>query len=188
VISLAKAFQRQVIAEGVETVEHGVLLLRMGCELGQGYGIARPMPGDALASWAAGWRPDSAWISLRSALWAPEDHPLLYASIAHRHWVNRVHARLTGVSPHLRIEGPLDDMHSCAFGRWYYGRGKERYGSLDGYTGIELLHSDVHALGEELLILQESDPQAAEARLPELFVLRDRLIDALEDLRSRVGY
>jgi len=41
---LAAAFHRQVIAEGVETVEHGTMLLRLGCELAQGYGIARPMP------------------------------------------------------------------------------------------------------------------------------------------------
>jgi EAL domain-containing protein (putative c-di-GMP-specific phosphodiesterase class I) len=33
-----------VIAEGVETVEHGEMLLQLGCELAQGYGIARPMP------------------------------------------------------------------------------------------------------------------------------------------------
>jgi EAL domain-containing protein (putative c-di-GMP-specific phosphodiesterase class I) len=44
VIGLADAFKREVIAEGVETVAHGTLLLQLGCELAQGYGIARPMP------------------------------------------------------------------------------------------------------------------------------------------------
>ena len=43
VIGLASAFRRDVIAEGVETVAHGSLLLQLGCELAQGYGIARPM-------------------------------------------------------------------------------------------------------------------------------------------------
>jgi EAL domain-containing protein (putative c-di-GMP-specific phosphodiesterase class I) len=61
VIGLAAAFKRQVIAEGVETVEHGTALLRLGCELAQGYGIARPMPGSALPAWAVTWRPDPAW-------------------------------------------------------------------------------------------------------------------------------
>jgi len=50
-----------VIAEGVETVAHGIALLRMGCELAQGYGIARPMPPEQLPAWAASWRPDAAW-------------------------------------------------------------------------------------------------------------------------------
>ena len=64
VISLADAFRRQVIAEGVETVAHGTLLLQLGCELAQGYGIARPMPAAALPGWAAAWRPDPAWVNL----------------------------------------------------------------------------------------------------------------------------
>jgi EAL domain-containing protein (putative c-di-GMP-specific phosphodiesterase class I) len=55
VIGLAKAFQRTVIAEGVETVEHGVQLLRLGCHLAQGYGIARPMPAaDCRSGWPIG--------------------------------------------------------------------------------------------------------------------------------------
>ena len=63
VIGLAIAFKRQVIAEGVETVAHGAALLRLGCELGQGYGIARPMPAADLPGWVASWRPDPSWTS-----------------------------------------------------------------------------------------------------------------------------
>ena len=62
VIGLALAFKREVIAEGVETAAHGAALLRLGCELAQGYGIARPMPADQLPAWAATWRPDVSWI------------------------------------------------------------------------------------------------------------------------------
>ncbi|MGR9014126.1 MAG: EAL domain-containing protein [Gammaproteobacteria bacterium] len=62
VIGLAEAFQRQVIAEGVETVAHGKLLLSIGCKLAQGYGIARPMPASDFPGWVATWRPDAAWI------------------------------------------------------------------------------------------------------------------------------
>ena len=51
VIALANAFNRQIVAEGIETVEHFPVLLRMGCEVGQGYGIARPMPADQLVGW-----------------------------------------------------------------------------------------------------------------------------------------
>lgn len=61
VIGLANAFKRDVIAEGVETVAHGTLLLKMGCDLAQGYGVARPMPSHAFPAWAADWRPDAAW-------------------------------------------------------------------------------------------------------------------------------
>ena len=62
VVGLAHSFRLQVIAEGVETVEHGTLLLRLGCELAQGYGIAHPMPADQLPKWAMTWRPHPAWV------------------------------------------------------------------------------------------------------------------------------
>jgi diguanylate cyclase (GGDEF)-like protein/PAS domain S-box-containing protein len=63
VVSLAKAFQLEVIAEGVETVEHGTELLQLGCKLAQGYGIARPMPASEVLIWLDIWQPDSAWLS-----------------------------------------------------------------------------------------------------------------------------
>jgi diguanylate cyclase (GGDEF)-like protein/PAS domain S-box-containing protein len=63
VIGLATVFKREVIAEGVETVAHGVALLELGCELGQGYGIARPMPAAEVPAWVAAWRPDPGWVA-----------------------------------------------------------------------------------------------------------------------------
>jgi len=64
IIGLAEAFNREVIAEGVETVAHGTALLRLGCELAQGYGIARPMPADQIPAWVGHWRPDAAWRAI----------------------------------------------------------------------------------------------------------------------------
>lgn len=55
VIAMSSAFKCRVIAEGVETAAHGDLLMRLGCDLAQGYGIARPMPADDVLSWAARW-------------------------------------------------------------------------------------------------------------------------------------
>ena len=61
VLGLAKAFRREVIAEGVETIAHGVALLQLGCELAQGYGIARPMPAVDIPEWASSWKADNSW-------------------------------------------------------------------------------------------------------------------------------
>lgn len=65
VIGLATAFKLQVIAEGVETIEHGRALLDLGCELAQGYGIARPMPGADMPAWVAAWQPDATWTEVK---------------------------------------------------------------------------------------------------------------------------
>jgi len=61
VLGLSASFGRQVVAEGVESVDHGVALLQLGCELAQGYGIARPMPAERLIAWHKQWLPDPRW-------------------------------------------------------------------------------------------------------------------------------
>ena len=55
IIALAKAFERQTVAEGIETDKQYQALLDMGCELGQGYFIARPMQANELINWGKGF-------------------------------------------------------------------------------------------------------------------------------------
>lgn len=61
ILGLSSAFNLQAIAEGVETIEHGTVLLQLGCERAQGYAIACPMPAAEFQGWAATWRPNVAW-------------------------------------------------------------------------------------------------------------------------------
>lgn len=68
VIGLANAFNRQIIAEGVETSEHGLMLLNMGCELAQGYGISRPMPAKDLPTWLNNYQANEEWVALGKEL------------------------------------------------------------------------------------------------------------------------
>ena len=49
VVSLARAIEVAVVAEGVETAEQDQALRSMGCDFVQGYHYARPMPAAALA-------------------------------------------------------------------------------------------------------------------------------------------
>ena len=55
IISLATAFGKKMIAEGVESEILASKLLALGCEMGQGYGIGRPMPADEFLLWAKRW-------------------------------------------------------------------------------------------------------------------------------------
>ena len=54
VMALANSLQLQVVAEGVESEIQAAHLRKAGCDLLQGFHIARPMPANALpAEWAA---------------------------------------------------------------------------------------------------------------------------------------
>ncbi len=61
ILWIMRQLHRSVIAEGVETLEHARTLMDLGCEMAQGYGIARPMPVDQLPAWLQRWQTDTAW-------------------------------------------------------------------------------------------------------------------------------
>ena len=54
-IGLARTLGQKSVAEGVELKEDWDLLQRLGCDVGQGYFIAKPMPAAAFSGWVADW-------------------------------------------------------------------------------------------------------------------------------------
>ena len=50
-IDLAHNLGLQVVAEGVEREEHIALLTGLGCDVGQGFFISRPLPSDEIDAW-----------------------------------------------------------------------------------------------------------------------------------------
>ncbi|MBV6753420.1 EAL domain-containing protein [Pseudomonas chlororaphis] len=64
VIGLARAFGREVIAEGLESAEHGRLLMSLGCDVAQGHFIARPMSADEVPTWVETFEPPALWRSV----------------------------------------------------------------------------------------------------------------------------
>jgi diguanylate cyclase (GGDEF)-like protein/PAS domain S-box-containing protein len=56
VIGLARTFGCSVVAEGVESPAQARTLLDLGCAVGQGVGIAAPMPAGLVAGWTRDYR------------------------------------------------------------------------------------------------------------------------------------
>jgi diguanylate cyclase (GGDEF)-like protein/PAS domain S-box-containing protein len=56
VIGLARTFGCTVVAEGVESPAQARTLLDMGCDVGQGTGIAAPMPASLVAHWVRDYK------------------------------------------------------------------------------------------------------------------------------------
>ncbi len=51
-IQMAQDLKLNVVAEGIETLEIWRALRGLGCDVGQGYFLARPMPGEQVPEWA----------------------------------------------------------------------------------------------------------------------------------------
>ena len=177
VLSLATAFRRDVIAEGVETFEHGAMLLQLGCELAQGYGIARPMPAHEISDWVKNWHPDISWKNIPAI--SRDDLPILYASIEHRAWIAAIETFLKDESNAMP---PLDHLN-CRFGQWLTSYGFERHGTHPAYPFVETLHQQVHSLSAELVSLHgHGQGEEALAQMEKLYQLRDDLLKQLKRL------
>ena len=179
VLSLATAFHRQVIAEGVETVAHGVMLLQLGCELAQGYGIARPMPGENIPDWVRSWQPDPLWN--KQPITNRHDLPLLLAQVEHRAWVKSVDDFLHGEYERVPMT-----RHQCGFGTWLETDGQATYGEYASFLTIRDLHAQIHDLADALCALHtRGNSSQALARLNELHALRDTLLAQLKALLDK---
>ncbi len=187
IISLARIFDMDVIAEGLETPEHGVLLLRLGCDLAQGYGIAKPMPAAQLPEWIASYTPHPSWNTWSSLDWDLSDFPLIVAQYDHIDWVRRILRALDGDTPDLdSIE--LHDHRECRLGRWYYGRGLEHYGHLQEFKDMEAMHREIHHIGPRVLeLLAAGDKEAAHAECMALLGLKSKILDYMQSLQAAVA-
>jgi len=94
VIGLSNSFNRGVIAEGVESVEHGLMLIVMGCEHAQGYGIARPMPADKISVWLQSYNINEDWIACGRVHRSTEKQRLKLLEITTVHWLKTLLYRM----------------------------------------------------------------------------------------------
>lgn len=187
IISLAQIFSMQVIAEGMETPEHGVLLLRLGCDLAQGYGIAKPMPAAKIPDWIRDFTPHPSWHTWAHLNWDLSDFPLVVAQYDHIDWVRNILRALDGEDTDMDpVE--LRDHHHCRLGNWYYGRGQEHYGHLAEFQSMEAMHKEIHRVGPRVLeLLRNGRKEAAQAECMALLDLKGRILESMQSLQMAVA-
>lgn len=181
VLSLADAFHRQIIAEGVETRAHGAMLLRLGCEQAQGYAIAHPMPADEMIDWMANWHPYPEWVSVQQM--RHEDLHILYAIVEHRSWVNAVMRQVQDKPS----KTPCMDDCACRFGKWLHTEGRRNLAFKDTLLGLENLHKSIHAQGANLLHLKYQGQGAEALTQVDSFIKQsDSLLEQVWALEQRL--
>ncbi|MCF8169403.1 MAG: EAL domain-containing protein [Rhodoferax sp.] len=181
VLGLAGAFHRQTIAEGVETLAHGEILLLFGCQLAQGYAIARPMPAEDMPVWLATWHAPSSWLNQVPI--GRDDLPILFACVEYRAWIMQVASFVRDE----RDTAPPLCLEQCRAGQWRNGDVGLRKVSQVALDALGPLHNEIHELASALLRLkQDGQIDAAIAQLSELDRLRDRLLPHFLELMQQV--
>ncbi len=182
VVRLAQAFNRPVIAEGVETLEHGAALLQLGCTLAQGYGVARPMPADQLLPWMTHWQTTTPWQHLGPVCPSTDKLALRAATRSHHLWIATVVQTLEGVMAHADA---VTDFSPCRFGHWYRSSGGVQYGTLKAYSRLGKQHDAVHRVADELLgLARMGRTEVVRQRLPELTRASEAMVETMNVLMA----
>ncbi|MFZ2889340.1 bacteriohemerythrin [Sulfuricurvum sp.] len=177
VVGLSVAFRRHLIAEGVESREHGEMLLNLGCMNAQGYAIARPMLPENFMEWIKQWKPDETWTNAIRI--SRDDIPLLFAEVEHKAWVEKI----IQFMHNERLDLPSLDYEECHFGQWLKTDGEKRYREIPLYSEMEQAHKQVHHLVNRMIKQKESlSTELTQALIDSLLQDSDTLISLLKQL------
>jgi diguanylate cyclase (GGDEF)-like protein len=197
VVGLTTAFRRKVIAEGVETIQHGMMLMHLGCDLAQGFGIARPMPASEVPLWVASFQPPAAWCDSLSHPWQREDFPLLAVEFDHQLWVDKLLALLQQPTASSASHAPsassefsdaFFDPTLGRFGVWYQAQGAAKFGHMREFTAVGKIHEHVYRLGQRIARLHfDNQPHLAAELISHLHSANEDFFDGLSELRQEMA-
>jgi len=163
VIGLADSFSREVIAEGVETTEHGLMLLLMGCHQAQGYGIARPMTADEMSHWLLHYKPNQQWLATAKQSLTTKQIQLRLLRLTTKQWQAYFEKKILSMPTQIEC-WPIMTKNKCQCGTWLKRARQDAIFSDRWLTEFEKVHLDMHLIANDLLLKYENDLQE-EARI-----------------------
>lgn len=173
ILSLAKSFGKTPVAEGVESEFHSQILLFLGCEIAQGYGIASPILPQALLEFEKAYVAPESLKEVRKI--NKQSLKILMALVEFRAWVRRVeyyiHETINTI-PELRGD-------FCKFGKWLKTSAPASM-PPELINQLEVLHEEAHEMAFWIFDLKKSvgNVEAYES-LPKLYVIRDKVINII---------
>jgi len=112
-----------------------------------------------------------------------DDELLQVAKADHLLWVQRLLAMLHG-REQLQPE-QVADWTVCRLGRWYYGRGRERYGYSSLYRQLEQPHQRLHQTAAEAVrAWNRGDRERARELVEEVRRISSEIVSLLDALRT----
>jgi len=112
-VRLARALGVDTVAEGVETEDQLVLLRMLGCDYGQGFHWAHPMPPSELERWWSEWSPRS--VQGASAGELPEDDASASLDDVLAYLVHELRSPLTVIAGYADLAQRANDPNTPAY-------------------------------------------------------------------------
>lgn len=183
VIGLTKAFNKDLIAEGVESTEQGLMLLIMGCELAQGNIIARPMHAKEIASWLSHYSPNKVWTSHNRKRKTHKEQQLDFFILVIESWFKHFASNIK-LPPETVNHWPILERKQCHCEFWLKRVKQEQVFKPGHLDGLDHIHDKFLAFSHALYVKYQNN-HIADARegLIELDLLRNEMVTVAEQCK-----
>ena len=179
VIGLANSFDREVIAEGVETTEHGLMLLIMGCHEVQGYGISRPMPAADFSKWLNEYTANEEWTSCASKVRTPTESKIKLFRLALKQWQQQFDTNIQSLPDDIN-DWPIMNRNKCHCGIWIKRARQEKLFEEKWLLQLEEIHDSMHDIAEDIFNkYQNNELIAAREGLKETYSIFEKMSNVL---------
>lgn len=180
VIGLADAFNRKIIAEGVETSKQGLMLLNMGCDNAQGYGIARPMPAEAMLAWLNNYSPNEEWLAFGKKEHTLKDKQIQLLTLTITQWMNRFVENIQS-SPENIDYWPIMPTTKCHCGSWINRAKQDQLFEQSWLSNLDEAHKEMHAIADGLLQkYEDNEIKTARVELATLQTTFEKIVTLLK--------
>lgn len=167
IIGLANAFNRSVIAEGVESTEHGIMLLLMGCNNAQGYGIAKPMPAIEVPRWLRNYKPNKQWLSCAKLNPTDKERKVKLFQLGTSCWLDKFILNINSNIEDI-TDWPISNRKHCYCGSWIKRAVQDNLFNEHTLSQLMKAHDSTHQLASDIQLCYQSGAVIAAEQLAEL--------------------
>jgi len=184
VIGLANSFNRYVIAEGVETTEHGLMLLMMGCDKVQGYGIAKPMPATDFKKWLKNYKPNQQWISCSNTTLSLKEQKIKLLKLTLKQWQYNFEEKIQSTIEQKK-NWPIKKRTKCHSGIWLKRMEQQQLFDNDWLISLDRAHNSMHDIADDLFNLYHNgNSETARSKLKDIRLAFNKMHDLLDNMTN----
>jgi diguanylate cyclase (GGDEF)-like protein/PAS domain S-box-containing protein len=185
VMVMTRILKVDLLLQGVESIEEGILFRALGGSHVQGYLLGHPQPAAALSGWKASFSLPPEWSFWRDFSWPIAEISLLQQALEQmkklREWVK---------NPAESLECLHEKDGRCFWKVWIAGEGKERFGTRPEFMEIIKLSGTLHQAIRQIhsgRLDKESGGGASSYPYPSLMACQRDMIRLLRTMVSEHG-
>ncbi|WP_131783484.1 EAL domain-containing protein [Legionella gresilensis] len=148
-IDLCRVMGHELVAEGVETILHGKLLMHLGCSQVQGFAISKAMSSEALIPWLKSWKLSPKWNKNK----IPSELIIKFMAIAIKHYMQ--FQKIEQYLKNNQVSLPDLTLKNCSVEKWL-NKYKSNFDS-DVFKKLTTYHKKQHLLAKKIITLADNN-------------------------------